>query len=140
MLLAVLLPATTAWALDFRSVAMPTAVLYDAPSAQGRKQFVLSRYYPLEVIVNLGDWIKVRDASGSISWIEANQVAEKRTVLVTAAEAEVREAAGAAARPVFRVGKDVALELLDAGPGGWVKVRHRDGLTGFIQSSEVWGL
>lgn len=139
ILLAVLLPAV-AWALDYRSVAVPRAVLYDAPSAQGKKLFVVSQYYPLEVIVNLGEWIKVRDAGGGLAWIEAKQLTDKRTVLVRAEAAEARESADAAARPVFRASKDVALELLEAAPAGWAKVRHRDGLTGYILSTEVWGL
>jgi hypothetical protein len=24
--------------------------------------------------------------------------------------------------------------------GGWIKVRHRDGLTGYVKNSEVWGI
>lgn len=139
LVLAALLPAS-AWALDYRSVAVPRAVLYDAPSAQGKKLFVLSQHYPLEVIVNLGEWVKVRDVSGGISWIEAKQLAERRTVLVKVEQAEVREAADVSARPLFRVARDVALDLLESAPAGWAKVNHRDGLTGYIQSSEVWGL
>ncbi len=56
-----LLPAL-AMALDFRSVAVPKAVLYDAPSIAAKKVYLLSQYYPVEVVVNLGDWLKVRDA------------------------------------------------------------------------------
>ena len=59
----------SAFALEFRSVAVPKAVLYDAPSSAAKKILLLSQYYPVEIIVNLGDWLKVRDAQGSISWI-----------------------------------------------------------------------
>lgn len=138
-LLAALLPAAS-WALDYRSVSASKAVLYDAPSAQAKKLFVVGQHYPVEVIVNLGDWIKVRDSRGELAWIEARQLAAKRTVLVTVPQAEVREAADAGARLVFRAGKDVVLELLEAGPNGWARVRHRDGLAGYLQSSQVWGL
>ena len=139
VLLALLLPAA-AGAADFRSVSVPRAVLVDAPSAQSKKLFVVSQFYPVEVIVNLGDWVKVRDSSGALSWIEAKQLAAKRTVLVTAPQAEVREAAEESSRLVFRAEKDVALQLLDTGANGWAKVRHRDGLTGYVQFSRVWGL
>ncbi len=138
-LLALTLPAA-AWALDFRSIAAPRAVLYDAPSAQAKKLFIVSQFYPIEVIVNLGDWIKVRDIHGGLAWVEAKQLSAKRTVLVSAAQVEAREAADPASRLVFRAEKDVALELLDAGTNGWIKVRHRDGLTGYVQSTQVWGL
>lgn len=134
-----LLPAM-AWALDYRSVATDKAVLYDAPSAQAKKLFIVSQYYPVEVVVNLGDWIKVRDNRGELAWIEAKQLAAKHMVLVTAPQAEVRESADEGAPLVFRTEKDVSLELLEASPSGWAKVRHRDGLTGYIQSSKVWGL
>ena len=99
LLIALLVPAA-AWALEFRSVAVPRAVLYDAPSAQANKQFVVSQYYPVEVIVDLGGWLKVRDVKGGLAWIEASQLAARRTVLVTAAEAHVLDKPAADGRPV----------------------------------------
>ena len=36
-------------------------------------------------------------------------------------------------------GMDVALELLESVPGGWLHVRHADGADGYLQSSLVWG-
>lgn len=134
-----LLPGT-ALALEYRSVSVPRAVLYDAPSTQGKKLFVIGQGYPVEVIVNLGDWLKVRDNQGGLSWIEARHVAGNRTVLVTEAQAEVRQAADPAAALVFRAEKDVVLELLEQDAGGWARVRHRDGLTGYVSSASVWGL
>jgi hypothetical protein len=42
---------------------------------------------------------------------------------------------------VFRVDRDVALELVEPGGGhGWIKVRHHDGATGFIMANQVWGI
>ena len=141
-LLAVLLLAMPAagWALDYRSVAADKTLLYDAPSAQAKKLFIVSQFTPVEVIVNLGDWLKVRDKRGELAWIERTKVAPLRTVQVTAAQSEVRETADVSAKVVFRAEKDVVLELLEAAPNGWVKVRHRDGLSGFIPSPQVWGL
>lgn len=139
VVLLALLPGI-ALALDYRSVVPPKAILYDAPSVQGKKLYVVAQGYPVEVIVNLGDWLKVRDNRGSLSWIESKQLVAKRMVLVTAAQAEVRQSADAAAPLVFRAEKDVVLELIEPGTNGWVKVRHRDGLVGYIQSASVWGL
>jgi SH3-like domain-containing protein len=129
-----------AWAQDYRSVLVPKAILYDAPSAQARKLFVVSRQYPLEVIVNLGEWIKVRDSTGGLAWIESKDVSTNRSLLVTASQAEVHESMDEASPLVFRVEKDVTLQLVEAGSNGWAKVRHRDGLTGYVQFSKVWGL
>jgi len=127
-------------ALDYRSVVPPKAILYDAPSAQGKKLYVVAQGYPVEVIVNLGEWLKVRDNHGSLSWIESKQLVAKRTVLVTVSQAEVHQSADVAATLVFRAEKDVVLDLVEPSTTGWVKVRHRDGLVGYIQSASVWGL
>lgn len=138
MLLA-LLPAA-AWALDFRSVSAPRAIFFDAPSAQAKKLYVVRQYYPVEVIVNLGEWIKVRDSRGELAWVEARSLAQKRMLLVKVPQAGAYEAADPSTRLVFRAEKDVALELLENSANGWARVRHRDGLVGYIQINQVWGL
>lgn len=132
--------AAPAWALEFRSVAVPAVVLYDAPSAQAKKLFVVDRDYPVEIIVSLGEWVKVRDSRGELAWIEAKNLAPARMLLVNVARLEAREAPDPAAKVVFRADKDVVLALLEARNDGWIKVRHRDGMTGFVQSTQVWGL
>lgn len=129
-----------ALALDFRSVAVPKAVLYDAPSSAAKKVLLLSQNYPVEVVVNLGDWLKVRDAQGGLNWVEAKQLSNKRTVMVTANKSEVRLAADATSALVATVEKDVLLDVADVKlNNGWLKVKHRDGLTGYILTSSTWG-
>jgi SH3-like domain-containing protein len=128
------------FALDFKSVAVPKAILYDAPSAAAKKVRLLSQFYPVEVIVDLGDWVKVRDARGSINWVEAKQLSAKRMVMITTNNAELRQSADAASALLATLEKDVALEVADEQlNNGWLKVRHRDGLTGFILISSTWG-
>jgi len=127
-------------ALEFKSVAVPKATLYDAPSASAKKILLLSQNYPVEVIVNLGEWLKVRDAQGGISWVEAKQLSDKRTVMVIAANAEIRSGADAASSLLATVEKDVVLEIADTKlTNGWLKIKHRDGIAGFVLISSVWG-
>ncbi len=134
-----LLPISAS-ALEYRSVAVPKAILYDAPSSLAKKVLLLSQYYPVEIIVNLGDWIKVRDAQGSISWIETKQLSSKRTVMVSINHAEIRQAANATSTLIATLEKDVVLEIVDLKlNNGWVKVKHRDGATGYILISSTWG-
>ena len=135
----VLLPLSAS-ALEYRSVAVPKAILYDAPSSAAKKILLLSEYYPVEVIVNLGDWVKVRDAQGSISWMEAKQLSKQRTVMVNINHAEIRLAADANATLLATPEKDVVLEVVDIKlNNGWLKVKHRDGVTGYILISSTWG-
>jgi SH3-like domain-containing protein len=129
----------SAYALEFRSVVPPKAVLYDAPSKEATKLFILSGGYPVEVIVNLGDWTKVRDQLGSLSWIENKQLSSRRMVLVVT-KTDIKMAEDATSALLATVDKDVVLELVSPGiKNGWVKVKHRDGITGFVQISSLWG-
>ena len=129
-----------AQAAEFRAVTDEAAVLYDAPSAQSKKLFVVSQGYPLEVIVTVEGWVKVRDANGALSWINAKQVSAKlRTVMVKSPLAQVRQAADDNAPVTFQAQQNVVMELSDVVPGGWLRVRHRDGVSGFVRASQVWG-
>lgn len=141
-LLAVLLAGLpiAAAALEYRSVAEQGAVLYAAPQPQSKKLFLFSRYTPLELVFANRQWAKVRDISGSMGWIEARHLSDKRIVQVTAARAEVRAKAEESAPAVYAVERDVVLELLEPPVGSWARVRHRDGKAGFISIKNIWGL
>lgn len=135
--------AVPVWALDYRSVEPVegnAAIMYDAPSKQGKKLFLIRRYTPVEIVVGLDGWAKVRDVEGSLAWIERKSLSDKRTVVVTAASATVRSKAEDTAPSVLEADKGVALELLEPVAAGWAKVRHRDGGSGYLRANQVWGL
>ena len=134
-----LLAAFGVGAAEFRSVQESAAVLYDAPSRAATPLFVVQRNYPLEVLVNLDAWIKVRDHAGALSWIEKKALGDKRMVLVTGASAEVRVRAEEGAPAAFVAAQNVALELVEVAPNGWLRVRHADGAAGFVRAAQVWG-
>jgi SH3-like domain-containing protein len=138
-LVAALALAGGAQAIEYRSVGEP-AILFDAPSAQGKRLFIIAAGTPVEVVVVLDKWVKVRDPRGALSWIDARQLVDRRTVLVSAERATARRDPDEAAPVVFEAVKDVVLELTGSAPNGWVQVRHRDGATGFLRVTEVWGL
>ena len=113
--------------------------MYDAPSTQAGKLYILNSGYPVEIIVNLGAWVKVRDVLGGLSWIESNQLSTKRTVLVLK-PSTIYLSEDANSTVVASIEKDVTLTLVSSGlKNGWVKVKHRDGLTGFMQANTLWG-
>jgi len=132
--------AAPALALDYRSVEAPVAIMYDAPSQKGKKLYLLKRLTPVEVVVRLDGWLKVRDAEGSLAWVESKLIGERRTVVVTAPRAEVRQAEKADAVLAFEAEKWVVLDLVEAATPGWAKVRHGDGSSGFVRTSQIWGL
>ena len=127
-------------AVEYLSVGERVVIMYDAPSVRAKKLFVASQFYPVEVIVSVENWVKVRDISGELAWVEKRQLSERRTVLVRVATADVRQSAVENAPVAFQVREGVALELAELGPPGWVRVRHRDGQSGFLRVNQVWGV
>lgn len=128
-------------ALEFRSVAVNKAVLYDAPSTEAKKLYLIGSGYPVEVIVNLGEWIKIRDHYGSLSWVQSKQLTNKRTALIITDKVELKQGEEETSALLATLEKDVVVEVLStAAKNGWVKVKHRDGLTGFVRSTALWGL
>jgi SH3-like domain-containing protein len=126
-------------ALEFRSVSENAAVLYDAPSAKANKLYIVNNGYPVEVVVAVEGWVKVRDINGDLTWIESKNLSDRRTVIVKVPLAQVRQSADDNAPVVFQVQQNVILDLVEATGGGWLRVRHRDGQTGFVKASQVWG-
>lgn len=138
--LSMTLAAAGSQAFDFKTVGAAPVILYDAPSTKGGKLFVVPRGAPLEVVLAYGEWLKVRDVSGEVAWTEAKGLSPKRNVIVRSANLKVRANPDDAAAAVFSADKGVLLELSETAAGGWIKVRHRDGLVGYVKSSEVWGI
>jgi SH3-like domain-containing protein len=129
----------SAAAADYRSVGDGPAVAVDAPSARGKKIYVYSAGYPLEVIITLDGWTKVRDASGDFAWVEDKAFGERRMVLVKQTVGDVHQAPEETAPVTFQAEQNVVLELLEPAAPGWVKVRLRDGQVGFIKVTQIWG-
>jgi len=134
-----LMAAAVVHAADYRSVGERPAVLYDAPSKQATPLYVVSPKYPLEVIVELEAWVKVRDQTGALSWVEKDALTEKRTVVVTAPAAQIRVRPDDGAPIAFTAAQNVVLDLVEIVPGGWLRVSHPDGVNGYVRPTVVWG-
>lgn len=135
-----LLVALPAAALDYRSVAVPAAILYDAPSLKADKRFLIRAQTPVEVVVKLEGWTKIRDAEGTLAWIETAQLGEQRTVIVTADLAELRQLPQEESPVTAQAEKGVVFDYVGTPAPGWVAVKNRDGVSGVVRATQVWGL
>lgn len=135
-----LVMSAPAGAADFRSVADNAAVLYDAPSAKAKKLYVIGRSYPVEVVVVVEGWTKIRDAGGELTWIESKNLSPHRTVMVKVGRADIRQAAADTAPLAFQAEQNVLLDLVELTGTGWARVAHRDGQSGYIKLNQIWGV
>ncbi len=134
------LPAMTpTTSVLFAAIGDKPAVIYDAPSAKAQKTFILSRQHPVEILVKLDKWIKIRDAENTVGWVESISLGTNRTVQVSVPSAEIRLMPNPNAAIAFEAARLVVMEATGPAVNGWLPVRHRDGQTGYVSKSQVWG-
>jgi len=131
--------ANVADAVEFVSVRDASAILYDAPSTKAKKLFVVNRYMPFEQVVTLNSWVKVRDRSGKLYWVEKRVLSNDRYVFALQPLVDVRAEPKTSSPRVFQVRQQVVLQLIESTGTGWIKVRHQDGNVGYVRTTEVWG-
>lgn len=132
-------PSLAVAALEFYSINDNGVIMYDAPSLKAGKLYVASRNLPVEAIVKVDGWVKVRDSEGALAWVEEKTLSDKRHIIVTSSLADVYQVATTNSPLMFQAQQGVILEWLEPPANGWVRVRHRDGQTGYVRTSQVWG-
>lgn len=125
---------------EFLSTAKPAVILYDAPSLNAGKLYVAGMNLPLEVVVKVVGWVKVRDYHGYLAWAEDKNLGSKRFVIIKIPAGSIYKSPDTASPLIFQAQQDVVLELLDVVADGWVKVRHQDGQVGYIRTDQIWGV
>lgn len=135
-----LLVAPAALAYDFKSVGPAQVILYDTPSFKGTRMYIAPQGMPLQVVSSYGEWVKVRDANGDLAWTQAKGLSARRNVVVRTPGAKVFAGPDEGSQVLMTADKGVVLELVDPTALAWIRVRHRDGITGYVRPNDVWGL
>ncbi len=128
---------------DFRQTSADATVAFEGPSAKATKQYLYSRGTPVEVVVQIEGWLKVRDAQGALAWVEKKALVDRTNVQVKTPVADALAAPDAASAILFRAESGVLLTLVTPQPqntGAWAQVRHRDGQVGFVRVDALFGL
>ena len=98
---------------DFMSVKADQAFLHEAPSGSTKKVYIVTKGYPLEVIVSLKEWKKVKDHEGLINWIKTSDLSSKKTVLNLKNNNSIYLKPNSSSPLLANVNENVTLELLD---------------------------
>ena len=128
---------------DVRQTSADATIAFEGPSAKATKQYLYSRGTPLEVVVQIEGWLKVRDALGALAWVEKKALTDRTNVQIKSPTADALATPDAASPIVFRAENGVLLMLVTPQPpnaGAWAQVRHRDGQVGFVRMDALFGL
>lgn len=125
------------------SVAGDKVNLREGPSTQSAVVWELGKGFPLKIIGRKGKWLKVSDFENDVGWIYEDVVSRKPHLVVkvnrnSAKRVNVRSGPGTKYEIIGKAEYGVVFETLER-KNGWVKVRHEDGLIGWIKRSLLWG-
>jgi SH3-like domain-containing protein len=98
----------------------------------------LGKGYPLRVIDSKGGWLKVVDFEDDEGWIYSNLVGRVPHLVVKKGRINIRSGPGTNYRMVGQASHGVVFKTLES-RRGWVRVRHENGLNGWVERSLLWG-
>jgi len=120
------------------SVARAKVNMRSGPGTSYAILWELGYGYPLKVIGKKGNWVKVSDFEGDSGWISRNLVSHKAHFIVKKERVNIRSGPGKKYRIVGQANYGVVLRTLKRGKN-WVKVKHENGLTGWVKRGLLWG-
>jgi SH3-like domain-containing protein len=98
----------------------------------------LGKGYPLRVIGSRGGWLKVVDFENDEGWVSNKLVSRSPYLIVKKNRINIRGGPGTRYRVVGQANYGVVFRTLEK-RSGWVKIRHENGMVGWVQRGLLWG-
>lgn len=113
------------------------------PGKNYRIKWIYSDGVPVEVIERKDNWVKVRDFEDDSGWLNKTFLSTHPHAIVKANRSNdesinIRSGPSSESSIVGIAYYGVVFKVLEL-HSGWVKVRHKTGLTGWISSNLLWG-
>ena len=140
ILLAILIVLCTASLVQAKMVSVAGRRI-NMRSGPGNKYAVLwqlGKGYPLQVVETKGNWVKVTDFEGDVGWVYKTLLGSEPHLIVKKERVNIRSGPAAHYSITGKANYGVVFKTLKR-KRGWVKVRHEDGLEGWIQRDLLWG-
>ena len=99
---------------------------------------ILVKGYPLKVISEFDNWMKVRDFSGRVGWISKSQLSSEKYVITIVPDQYLYKFPTIDSKKIALVKKESLLKIIREHEG-WLLLES-DGVKGWITKKAVWGL
>jgi SH3-like domain-containing protein len=109
------------------------------PGLMYRKDWVFRRSgLPVRIVDEYGDWRRIVDSDDAGGWVYHALLSGRRTVLVTAAEAVLRDEPGQDAPMSARAEQGAVARLVECEPD-WCEIEAND-ISGWVRKEAIWGV
>ena len=133
-----LLLGGTAQAITMVSIKGNNVNMRSGPGEKYAVLWDLGSGFPLKVVDQKGKWYKVEDFEGDSGWVYETLVDRAPHLIVKRRRVNMRSGPGDGYRVVGKANYGVVFKTLKV-KKGWAKVRHENGLVGWISRSLLWG-
>lgn len=125
------------------SIANEDINMRSGPGIQHEVLWKLGTGFPVEVVKSDGEWLQVRDFEGSTGWVKKNTTQKTPYMIVKAnkgvkKQIDVHSEPSVKGKVVARANYGVVFKTLEK-KNGWIKVEHGKEVTGWVESSQLWG-
>lgn len=113
----------------------------DLRSGPGTKYTVRWEYgngFPLRVLAHRGSWYKVIDFERDTGWIYKKSLSALPHFIVKRKRVNIRSGPGTKYKLLGQANYGVVFRTLTI-KKGWAKIKHADGLVGWIRRDLLWG-
>lgn len=135
-LLIVSLPSAP-FAAEYVSVKKDGVNIRSGPGTDHNVVWQVFESFPLKILQRDGKWVSVVDNQGDKGWIYSPLVTSRKTVIVNVETGNMRSGPSTNENIIAEVKKGVVFEAREK-MGDWIKVRYKDGLTGWMHNSLLW--
>ncbi len=138
--LAILLISVISAHAEMMSIDADKVRLRSGPGTDYAILWELGLGYPLKVIDRKGAWIKISDFEGDEGWVHKDLVAKTPHLIVKKKSINVRNGPGTKYKMIGKAKYGVVFKTLQRSKNkNWVKVKHENGLTGWVRRDLLWG-
>ena len=125
------------------SIKGPSVALRSGPGDKYNILWDLGDGFPLQVLKRKGNWLRVQDFENTVGWVRNDKISSTPHMIVkvnkgTKKHINVRASANDKSKIVAKACYGVVFETLEQ-RSGWVKVRHENGVVGWVSRQLLWG-
>lgn len=117
--------------------------LRTGPGTHYRVIYKLGAGFPLIVLKRQGNWLRVKDFENTIGWVHKDLTIHNPHMIVKANRKSkklinIRSGPGNSHTVVGKAYYGVVFSTMEQ-RNGWVRVKHKTGLKGWVERSLLWG-